>query len=410
MNTQQSQCDTDTETRADPRDIRVLILGSDKSLGAFGPMFGHLAVGLMDDVDKLTLLCQGSSRWLDHVPVPPVRLVTESRDHVSLADRLTTSSERVYIKVPRIDFLERLASSRRLERFAAAVRPYQPTLIHVLGHEEALAGRRLSRLLELPYIISILQSDVSIPLTVSDARCRGILVRSSGLARRIRLSHPNLARRVQLLPLGTHVDESPCCYAPWHPEVPAVLCCAPLEVGLGLPCLLNAAAILKSKGLTFNLVLAGRGSAARDLRRQVRKLQIESMVHFSEPFESTAVGIDSYKACFRTMDVFVQPFEANHWQAELLMAASAGAALIAVKPDAAKDDLIVPDKTARTVPFGDDMAMAQALEELLTDHPAAQAQAQRMQDHLRKHFTAVRMIGAMARAYHSALAKRQPPQ
>ena len=382
-----------------PAEVRVLLLADNESLRWYGPVLRHLAVGLIDDVGELSLLCRDESVWLEHVPSPPVRLIRERKDWQGRLEGQELTSA---IKAPRVGLIEGVFPGCRAARIAEEVSQFKPTLIHGLCERQSRLAERLSRRLGVPYVVSLLAGQWR-GLHISSRWCGGILACNSGLARTIRRKYPRWADRVQLLPTGTHVAEQPCCYD--HEErLPYILCCSPLRNGYGLGCLINAVKRLTMKGHSLNVVLSGAGSAERELRSHVGQLGLAAMVHFIGPCEKLAATTDSYTRVFEAADIFVQPYPSSSWQPELLAAMSVGNAVVVA--DGAGNDLVVADRTALTVPFEDETALTEALDGLLSSRDSARQLAQGAQAHLRKHFTASRMVNRLAKAYHKAVGER----
>lgn len=375
-----------------PADVRVLLLADHQSLRSYGPVLRHLAAGLIDDIAELSLLCRGESMWLDHVPSPPVRLIREGR----IAARFDPTELNISL---RTGILEKLLPSRRAERIAQTVSQFKPTVIHGLCESQSRLAEQLGELLKVPYVVSVL-SDNWRDLRISSRWCGGILAANSRLTRLLRQKHAAMSSRIQLLPIGTHVAESPCCFD-HQQRLPYILCISPLQQSRGLACLINAAKRLTMKGHQFNVILAGAGPAERDLRRHVRQLDLAATIHFVGSFENQAATIESYSQVFRSADIFVQPYPSTSWQPELLAAMSVGNA--AIVADSAENDLIIPDKTTICVPFEDEKALTETLDRLLSDPQTARQLAQGAQAHLRKHFTASNMLTRLAKAYYKAI-------
>lgn len=379
-----------------PADVRVLLLADHESLRWYGPVLRHLAVGLIDDVSELSLLSRDESMWLEHVPSPPVRMITETKIPQSQLDLHELT---VLIKAPRIGLVEALFPARRAARIAEQIGRFKPTLIHGLCERQSQLAENLSQLLGIPYVVSLLSGKWA-HLHISPRWCGGVLACNSTLARTIRQKYPRLAERVHLLPIGTHVAEQSCCFE--HGESPpCILSCSPLQQGYGLTCLINTVKRLTMKGHRLNLVLSGVGPAERDLRHHVAQLGLTATVHFVGPFEKIAATSDSYTGVFEAADIFLQPFVSDAWQPKLLTAMSVGNA--AVVADGSGNDLVVADKTARTVPFEDEQALTETLDALLSDRDSAQQLAQSAQRYLRKHFTASSMVSRLAKAYYKAV-------
>jgi len=381
-----------------PAGLRVVLLADDQALHCYGPVLRRLAVGLLDEVADLTLMSLGTSKLLNYVPSPPVRLITEAKPGYEKPARLAAISRQVSVPAPMFNLIDKLRPQRRVARFAAALAKYRPTLLHALSERQARLASHLSQQMAVPYVISVLSMDHA-TLNLCPGHCRAILPCNSALARRIRRRQPQLARRVRLLPIGTHVTNDPVCFDHGRSAV-NIFCCGPWEYHCGLADLINAVKRLTLNGHPLHLTLSGQGSAEHDLRRQVARLRMHSTVHFVPPVEALIRANEAYKAVLREVDIFVQPWPLRIWRPELLESMSVGNAVVVA--DGYNNDLVINNKTALTVPFQDEHALVATLERLLKDPTYARALAKRAQQYLRKHFLASRMIARLGRIYRRA--------
>lgn len=383
-----------------PVNLRVVLLADNDTLSGYGPILRRLVVGLLDEVADLTLLSLNESRWPDYLPSPPLRIIRQMRQPSTLKLDYDASDRHVMLRAPYYSLTDRLFSNRAALRLAEALRPYKPTLIHALSEKHMLSARRISKYLRVPYVVSLLR----LPRwrwMFSQTRCGAVLPYGSDLARRMRTTWPAWSARIHPLPIGTHVLEKPCAFA-HDRKKPHMFCCAPLEVGYGVASLINAAARLRRDGHDFGLTIAGRGNAKSDFWEQVRRLNLNTCVHFIEPLDTILNSIEAYKEMFRSVDIFVRPWPAEEFRVDLLEAMSVGAAVVAVTKGT--DDLLIHEKTALSVPFRDDLALAKALERLLKNPSLAVTLGSGAQAYLRKHFLASRMITRLTHIYHDALA------
>jgi len=363
--------------------LRVVLLADGQALHNYGPVLRRLSVGLIDEVAELSLLCIGHSNLLDFVPSPPVRLFTETRTYYETTIRTEVADRKVSISSPKISLIDFIRPQRRDNRLALTLSPYRPTLLHALSERQARLARHLSKQLQIPYIVSIL-SQTQGRLSISANRCGQILPCFSSIARKIRQHHPELSSRVRLLPIGTHVNSTPCCFA--HDQrTPQLFCSADFEHGKGLFELINSAKRLTKMGYSFHLTLSGKGTAERELRRRVRLI-----------WEN-----DAYKMVLNAIDIFIQPWPEKTWRPQLLEAMSVGNA-VAASADA-DSDIIIDGKTALTFEFNDEQAITKTLHNLLKDHQYARSIAGQCQNFLRKHFLASQMINRLAQAYRQAV-------
>jgi len=382
-----------------PTALRILLLADDHALRSYGPVLRRLVVGLIDEVAEISMLCLGSSKLLNHVPAPPVRLITEDKRYQQQISISTNgTADRISITAPTWPFLEKLWPYRRFRRIAEGLAPFKPTVLHALSERQAHLARGLSQQLQIPWVLSLLSLDRP-QRNITENGCSAMLCCDSSVARWLRTQRPDFARRVHLLPIGTHVAEKTCCFTLERSQ-PIIFCCCSFEHHHGLVELINAMKRLVNLGHKPLLTLSGQGPAERELRNQVTRLGLIPYVNLTPPIEMMLPGSDACKTVLRETDIFIQPEPKHTFQPELLEAMSVGNAVVAVGAD---NDLILADKTALVVPGHDDLALANAIDRLIRDHQLAQTLARNAQQYLRRHFLASHMVAHLGRAYHQAV-------
>ena len=384
---------------AEPANLRVVQLADNEALRSYGPVLRRMAVGLIDEVGDLSLLCLGTSPMLKHVPSPPVRLIKQTKRYHQPTYYSNFINREITITAPRFGLFEMLRPLKQAKRIEEILAPYKPTLLHAMSERQARLAQHLSQLLNIPYVVSLLSLQNN-EVSLFDKRCGKILPCNSHLARQVRRNQPELADRIQLLPIGTHVSDQSCCFS--HGQRQAQLfCCGRLEYRYGFPELINSLKRLSEMGYAFHATISGQGPAEHDLRRQVSMLKLDQRVHFVPPIEMMLSGSDAYKAVLQTVDIFIQPWPDTAWRPELLESMSVGNAVVVA--NGVKNDLVIEGKTALTIPFHNEQALTDKVEQLLKDREYARRLAQCSQAYLRKHFLASRMITRLARAYREAL-------
>lgn len=399
IETKQASSHGSSGTSSEQLQLRVVLVSDAESLRCYGPVLRRLFVGLIDEVNDLTLMCLGASGLLEHVPSPPVRLINELRGYGQAVPHVDTLVRQVRITSQRLAFVDRLFPHLQVSRLAHSLSPYKPTLLHALSERQGSLVRRLSKQMAIPYVVSLLSMN-KLDVSFSRTRCAGIFCCNSSLARLSRHQKGIPPSCVRVLPIGTHVISEPSCFR-GNEKVAKIFCCSELKYGRGLSELINVIKRIVKIGHNVVLIISGSGPAERDLRRQVQCLNLVANVHFVPPIEHILSTNDAYKEVLKDVDIYVQPWPAKTWQPALLEAMSVGNAVLAT--DATNNDLIIANKTAINVPFRDEQSMADGFVKLITDHSFARGLATAGQAHLRKHFLSSKMIARLARAYRQAL-------
>jgi glycosyltransferase involved in cell wall biosynthesis len=133
-----------------------------------------------------------------------------------------------------------------------------------------------------------------------------------------------------------------------------------LEPAKGVDVLIDAMAQLKQQGITAELRIAGTGPAKQHLEEHVQALDIKEQVHF--------LGwVEDQLSFYQQLDLFVLPSHSEEWGLVIVEAQAASLPVIATRTRGPKR-IIEHGVTGLLVPIADPTAMADAIENLVTDH------------------------------------------
>ncbi|MGH2535793.1 MAG: glycosyltransferase [Candidatus Promineifilaceae bacterium] len=159
------------------------------------------------------------------------------------------------------------------------------------------------------------------------------------------------------------------------PDVLMVLFCGNLVPRKGADVLVRAFADLADASKPARLVLLGDGSEEEPLRRLAAERGLASRVHFAgfRPLDELPLW---YQSC----DIFALPSWAEGLSLAVLEAMACGRALVTTFPGRGEHDAIQDGVNGRLVAYGDPVALAAALKELL----ASASQRQEMGQNARR--------------------------
>lgn len=382
--------------------LRVVLLADDRSIHRYGPVLRRIAVGLLDEVPDLSLVCLEPNKQLNLLPSPPLRLITQSPDQCDASSKFVARTHRrVTLSKPLFPIFDKLMPSRRVNRLADRLTEYKPTLIHALDEDHFWLARRLSKQLQIPYVVSMLAASRRYS-DLSDKRCQGIFPCNAESVRNMRKHNQSLAKRVRLIPMGTHVSEQIAAFSR-NRSTPWIMCCSEFKRGRGLTDLLHALKSIETESLRPMLFLSGKGPLEHHLHREINKLELGSRIFVIPPINDIILTNDAFKIVFHEIDIFIQTSPMTAWQPEFLEAASVGNAIITAK--GSMNDLI-DEKTGVTFQPGNRDSLANALTHLLSNPQAARDLARNAQERLRKHFLASSMVDSLIQAYRKALSEK----
>jgi glycosyltransferase involved in cell wall biosynthesis len=178
-------------------------------------------------------------------------------------------------------------------------------------------------------------------------------------------------------------------------ERPIIGTLAVLEERKGHRFLLEAAALLKSKGYRFKILLGGDGAMRKELEAITAKLELSDEVRFSGFVADTAGFLSE-------IDIFVLPSLSEGLGVAALEGMAARKAVVASKVGGLAES-VVDGVTGYLVPPANAPALADALVKLVDDPLLARAMGENGAERVRQHFTMEQMAGGNEAFYHEML-------
>lgn len=176
---------------------------------------------------------------------------------------------------------------------------------------------------------------------------------------------------------------------------PVIGIVAHLSAEKGHQVLLQAASLLKRKGLPFYLVVVGDGELREALELQVRILGLDRHVWF------TGFRFDC-RALFKQMDVFCLPSISEGLSSAIMTAMAARLPVVATQVGGIPE-LVVDNVTGRLVSPGDAEELAAALETLILHSDLARQWGRRGRLRVERYFSLSAKLDATESAYRRAL-------
>ncbi len=200
--------------------------------------------------------------------------------------------------------------------------------------------------------------------------CHALIVHTDFTARGLQLEFGIEPRKIVHLPHGNlsqFLDQrgapSPQALRLEHAGTPLVLMFGELRPTKGVDVLLRAAALLKSRGLPFRVLIAGMsGPAAEPSLALARQLELGGTVEFRIGY----IEEEQVPAYFAAASVVALPYRAIDQSGVAVAAATLGRAIVATRV-AGLAELVEGAKNGLLVPVDDPAALADALERVLTN-------------------------------------------
>lgn len=345
--------------------LRVALIASERTLYEYSKSLQHFLVGLADDSIPTALVC-------------PARFDMDSL--------ITGSAELIRYPAFELPFTERL--NRQL--LAEQLGKFKPSILHCLCESRAFLTRRLARILDLPYVLSVNSLEKRVlRFPVSTKRCVKILVPAKTIETSVARSHPAFTDRIEQINIGTFVSDRQVCFS-GSSGVATIVTTHPSNDTVIFENLLGAIKHLRVNGYEIMIVIIGGGRAQKrlwELLRAFDLLRNAIIVPKLEPWRTViAAG-----------DIFIRSEPSSAFSPLLLEAMSVGAAVAGCRGGV--DDLIIEDQTAVVFNPNDEHSIMRTLQRLLDRREFARKIAQNAQQYIRENYSASRMISKILEIY-----------
>lgn len=350
------------------KSLRPALIVSTRNFNEHSTFLGHLLVGMADESIPAALVCPPGFDTESVAPAPAALFTHPPLD------------------LPLMDHVG-------VERLAAQLEKFRPTVLHCLCESRAGLTRRLARRLDVPYVMMVNSPARHIHrLSLSPDRCTRIIVPAETIRAHVVKALPRFADRVTLIPMGSFVHTDTLCFS--NPSrLPSIVVAHPLRRVSDFGNLFKAIRALRAENREFVMAIMGAGPAERSLRKLLTAMGLSEVV--------TIVPIlNPWQSVVAAGDIFVQPQPLRGFSVFLLEAMAVGTAVAACWGGV--DDLIIPNQTAVTFEPNSEPGIRQALKQLLDDPACARRLAATAQEHIRARYSVSAMVSATLKAYMEA--------
>ena len=347
------------------KSLRVALIVSENMVSEHSIFLEHIMVGLADASIPVALVC------------PP---------DCDFSSVFTGAAEVIDYPVFNLPFMEHLNIRLLVER----LRRFEPTVLHCLCENKTSLAQRLSRQLNLPYVLTVhsLHKRWS-KLIVSLGRCTKIIVPAKTIADNVAKVYRRCAERIEQINIGTFVTENSRCFTE-PSRVATIVVAHPSDKADDFEKLFNAFRHLMIDRYEFMAVVTSSGRADRQLWKLLSALgllQTVTIVPRMKPWRSALLA----------GDIFIQPKPTSAFNPLLLEAMSIGLAIAGCKGGV--DDMIIENQTAVVFDPNDELSIMGTLQQLLSKKEFARKVAQTAQQYVRENHTVSKMISATLQVY-----------
>jgi glycosyltransferase involved in cell wall biosynthesis len=288
---------------------------------------------------------------------------------------------------------------RSREAFLDLLGRFKPTVLHGLWPAHARLLRRLSRMLNVPYVLSFFAPPgggferIMHPLVPAD----GWLAATEPIAEILRVYAADKPDRVITVPPGCYVEDECACFAETDRK-PSMVLIQPLAGASDFDPFLRAVRHLLLDGHEFFLGILGCGRAEPAIRRRIRALGLASMI-------SIVPIVETYRDVLSGADIFVRLKAKGRHDPSLLEAMSMGLAVVGCAEPVGR--LLQDEKTGLVFDPADELGIYNALKKLLSRPQWARQLALAGQEYVRQNHQVSRMIEMLIETYLAVQKRHQ---
>jgi len=358
-----------------PRPIRAAWLAAADTFDEYGRTLQPLAVGLMDEVVDVVILCPGSAA-VGQLPGVPREVV---------------SYEPPKWWRP---------GAWRSEALAAELRRRKVDVLHGLDFPVAHLTARLAGEAGLKFILSGYGLDDARRLWPLGGDVAGVLAASEPIREVLAKRRVCRPEQIHLVRPGVYHVRHPTCFS--DPGCSAsIVAGGRLDDAAAFEAVLRCFAELAARKADCAYFILGSGPAERRLRRRAAQLGLAGRVTFVDLHP-----VGQLTGVLKSADVYVSPAPQRRIDARSLLAIAAGVPVLAAAGDGA-NDFLHDGQTALLFSRGDSAELTVKLGSLLDDRAAARALAAGALRYIHEHHSPTAAVLRVAELYRQAAEARR---
>ena len=348
--------------------ISVAWLAGRGTFDSLGHVLNPLAVGLVDDLVKLVLICPEGTD-VGELPCPPVELVRHAPYKWPFRGQVIAS------------LVEQVAS-RKVQ------------LLHALDCSALNLTPRLAHAGKLSYVVSSYSLAAARHMHRLNGHLAAVLAACEQIELRLIKRRVAASEKVHRVLPGVHPAKRSNCFRDPRHSV-AIVACGMLANWRALAALAGCFAQLRQRGHDCVFMVIGSGRMESRFRGEVVKLGLQQQVTFADqPTSSQLAGI------MKAADVFISFDPGQQIDLASLIAMASGVPALAPRD---REDFIIDGKTAVVFASSSASELTDKVARLLDDHAAARALAENALEYVRRTHSPAGMAAAVARTYRQAI-------
>jgi glycosyltransferase involved in cell wall biosynthesis len=292
-------------------------------------------------------------------------------------------------------------------RFHAAARSFQPELVHAHFASGGRSALPLARTLQVPLIVTLHGSDVTVRRSSSDTYRRlaeeaSLFLCVSQFIRQQALAAGFPEAKLMVHAIG--IDRQAFSSATTTPPAQRVLFVGRLVEKKGCEYLLRASQIVQQRLPESELIVIGDGPLRPSLQGLAAALKLRCEFRGAQPAAAVRAALQSARV-FCLPSVTAANGDSEGLPTVIAEAQAAGLPVVATR-HAGIPEMVVDEQTGLLVAERNYQALAEALCTLLTDEPRWQSFRQAAQQRMEQHFDLTRQTALLEEIYSSVRARR----
>ena len=357
----------------------VLLVCDRPSWDRIGPVIRRLAVGLIDEAVRVSLVCDYDCPASAHLP----------------------GLQAAY-NLQRQSYLDIFNPTRRFDEITEYALRARPTCIHAVSISCLETALAIKHILNIPLLVTVDTMEDHLLAFLADLLAEDCV--AAAMSERIRTAllarsgdPVGRGRFVELIRPGIHVQERT--LPPFEPGTPiSMLVLEPATRTRGFETILRAAAELLQDGINIMLFFIDSGPAETHLRKLALRLQIHEHITFTGKFMRWPQALGA-------ADVVILPEPQKQVHIYPLEAMASGTLLVAAAGHCY--DTVIDGKTGLEFSLDREQDLAERLSRTLADPHQARSMAYTAQDKIRRDHLVSQMINAYI-AQYNRLGKVRP--
>ena len=270
---------------------------------------------------------------------------------------------------------------------------FKPTILHTFSPGQVHLTRRLSKQLQIPYVVTCHKSSLGRACFQKSLRQADRLIApSKPIADRLAEKFPSLQTRIKQIHIGSFVDDQCCCFSHGG-NVASMIAVHPLNSLKLFAPFLNAVRHLVLDGFEVMVGIMGTGKAEKAIRAHIRKLGLTSIVTVVPPLRPM-------RSVLSGADIYAHLSDRGTFDDQLLEAMAVGLAVVG-SPETTSG-LLYDGQTAAFWDSQDELNIYGCLKNVIGQRDKSRRLAQNAQSHLRQHNSVSRMVDKLMSTYIEA--------